>query len=471
MERELLSPIRPAQRRLALLVAACFFMELMDATIVVTALPRIGDALSVRASSVGVIVSVYFITLAVFIPVSGWLTARFGGRRVLLAAIALFTLASVGCASSTTLAELIAWRVLQGVGGALMVPVGRILVFAEAGKDQIMRLMAYIIWPALLAPVLAPLIGGVITTYAGWRWLFLINVPLGATAFLCCLAFVHAAATDGPPPLDRRGVALTCGGLALLTVSAQVASEAQPRWTLVALAASTAAVLLALAARHLLRAEAPLVDLRVLRIGTVATATAGLGLQMLLTTAIPFLLPLLFQTVFGWSAIKSGALVLFVFVGNIAIKPATTWIFSRFGFRDTLTVATTLLGATTLMLAAVGDATPLVLIAAILVASGVMRSIGGTGFSTLGLSDVPREMMNNANTLLTTGQQLFAGLGVAVATLALRLGEAAEGPTAAGAYRIAFIAMAMFAFAACALVRRLEPTAGRSISSPTTPRA
>ena len=119
-------------------------------------------------------------------------------------------------------------------------------------SDQIMRLMAYIIWPALLAPVLAPLIGGVITTYAGWRWLFLINVPLGATAFLCCLAFVHAAATDGPPPLDRRGVALTCGGLALLTVSAQVASEAQPRWTLVALAASTAAVLLALAARHLL---------------------------------------------------------------------------------------------------------------------------------------------------------------------------------------------------------------------------
>jgi EmrB/QacA subfamily drug resistance transporter len=446
-------------------------MELLDATIVVTAIPRISAALGVAAHTAGVIVSVYFITLAVFIPVSGWMTARFGGRRVLLAAIALFTLASAGCAASSTLGELIAWRVLQGVGGALMVPVGRILVFAQAGKDQIMRLMAYIVWPALLAPVVAPVVGGVITTYAGWRWLFLINLPLGLVALGCCWRFVHATAAPGVPPLDRLGVALTCGGLALLTYSAQVASGEHPDWTVAIVTAIAAAALLVTAVLHLLRSAAPLVDLRALRIPTLATATGGMALYMVVANAIPFLLPLLFQTVFGWSAVKSGAVVLFVFVGNIAIKPATTRIYERFGFRGALTAATALMGATTLLLAGLDEVTPLALTAAVLVAGGIMRSVGLTGFSTLALSDVPPASMTNANTLLTTAQQLFSGLGIALAALALRLGEAAAGSSGAGAYHVAFAVMALFAFAACALVRRLQPNAGRAVTADARARA
>lgn len=456
--------IDPRLRRLALLVAACFFMEQLDGTIVVTAIPRISAALDVAPASAALIITAYLVTLAALIPLSSWLTARHGARRIFPTAILVFTLASLGCALSSSLGMLVAFRVLQGAGGAMMVPVGRMIVFADARKDQIMRLMSLIVWPGLIAPVIAPLAGGVITTYAGWRWLFLINIPLGAIALVAARRLVAGGPERGIAPLDRTGVALTCGGLAALTYGAYVISQQHPDWPLAGVLAVAAAALLVIAVRHLLTVRAPLVNLRTLAIPTFGASIGGNALFWILVGAIPFLLPLLFQTVFGWSAIKSGSVVLFLFVGNIAIKPATTWLYNRYGFRTMLLAATTCMGVSTVAIAAVQESTPLVVIAALALISGVARSVGLTGYQTLGLSDVPPDHMRDANALAATTQQLFLGLGVAAATLALRFGALVSGHgDDSRAYTVAFLALALIAFATTASALRLHPAAGQAI--------
>jgi MFS family permease len=239
-------------RSVALLVAACFFMEILDGTIVVTAVPQMSASLGVAPSSTALVITAYLLTLAVLIPLSGWMTLRFGPRKVFLAAIAIFTLASLGCALSTTLTELVALRIVQGAGGAMMVPVGRIVVLGQAEKSQIMRLMSYIVWPALIAPVIAPLAGGVITTYASWPWMFAINVPLGIVALAFAWRLITDTATGTPPPLDKLGVVLTCGALGTITYAAQVVSDGTPRWTLAIALAVASVVLFAAGTRHLL---------------------------------------------------------------------------------------------------------------------------------------------------------------------------------------------------------------------------
>jgi EmrB/QacA subfamily drug resistance transporter len=456
--------IDPRLRNVALLVAGCFFMELLDGTIVVTAIPQISSSLDAPASSTALVISVYLLTLAVLIPVSGWMTARFGARPVFLAAIAIFTAASLGCALSTSLGELVVLRIVQGAGGAMMVPVGRLVVLGPAPKAQLMRLMSYIVWPGLLAPVIAPLAGGLITTYASWQWIFAINLPLGVLAFAVAWRLIPAAETDAPPPLDRLGVLLTCTGLGGLTYAGELLARARPNWGLVSAVAAVAAALLSAAAWHLLRTRAPLVNLRTLRIETFGRAMAGSSLFWLVVGSIPFLLPLLFQTVFGWSAVKSGAVVLFVFVGNVAIKPATTWLYNRFGFRTVLLAATGGLAATTFVAGLFTAGTPIVLIALIALLSGIARSVGLTGYTTLGFSDVPPELMRDANAVAATVQQLFSGLGVAAASVALRAGDLLPGhPSQRTTFAVAFALLAGVALVSLLDALRLHPRAGEAL--------
>lgn len=457
---------RSRLRNVAFLVAGCFFMELLDGTIVITAIPKISSSLGITAGAAGLVVTAYMVTVAVLIPLSAWLTLRHGYRRVLLAAIAIFTLASLGCAASESFAELLAMRVLQAVGGAMMVPVGRMIVFETADKSQVMRLMSFIVWPGLIAPVIAPLAGGVITTYADWRWLFLINVPLGVIGLAAAWRLVHGRPAETPPRLDRLGVILTCGGLTTLTVGAQLISEPHPSWALVAAFAVAAVVLLVAAVRHMLLSAAPLLDLRTLRIPTFGNAMVASSLIWLVIGAIPFLLPLLFQTVFGWSPIKSGALVLFVFAGNIAVKPATSFLYREYGFRRVLLAASVCLALTSIGCAALRASTPLLAIAVLTLISGAARSVSMTGYTTLALSDVPAPQMRAANALASTAQQLFTGLAVAVATVALRVGHvlgSADDPRSE--YVVAFIAVALIAGIATTVALRLHPSAGRILTA------
>jgi MFS family permease len=442
--------ITARHRNIALLVAGCYFMEMLDGTIVTTAAPQIGRSLRAPATEIGLVVTAYLLTLAVLIPLSGWLTRRYGNRVIFLTAIAVFTLASVGCAASVNLGMLVAMRVLQGAGGAMMVPVGRTMVLSPAAKEDILRLTSFVVWPGLLAPVIAPLAGGLITTYANWHWIFLINVPLGVVAFAVAWRLVTAAPSaaggTAPPPLDWVGVVLTCAGLGGLTYAAHLAAlPALPVAETVACGALSAA-LLAGAVVHLRRAAHPLLNLFVVG-------------------AMPFLLPLMFQVQFGWSPVKSGALTAFVFAGNVGIKPATTPLINRFGFRPLL-IASTL--GTAVIVAALGfttASTPVVVIAALALASGITRSTGFTVYTTVGLADMMPELMRDANTLAATSMQLGAGLAIAGATVALRVGDAVTSGGQA-AFTVAFCLLALVAVGCAGEALRLDRTAGDAARRP-----
>ena len=449
---------------MALLVAACFFIEILDGTIVTTSAPRIGASLGVSSASVSLVITAYLVTVAALIPQSGWMAVRFGPRRVFLTAIALFTLASAGCAASTSLQELVAMRIAQGAGAAMMVPVGRLEVLAQTPKADLMRVMSLLVWPALLAPVFAPLAGGVITTYASWHWLFLINVPLGCIAFIAAWRLVAPSAPEQAPPLDWRGLFLVCGGLAGVAYTAQLLAESSPNWPEIGFLGIASLLLVNAAVRHLLGAEDPLVNLRTLRIATFGTSVAACAVFWLAVGAMPFLLPLLFENVFGWSPVKAGAVVLFLFLGNVGIKPATTPLYRRFGFRTTLAWATV---GSTLTIAAAGlltASTPLAAIALVVFLGGVARSIGLTGFNTIAFTEVPQDQMRDANTLAVTSQRLSSGLGVALAAVALRaggpLGSLLPSENPAATYSAAFVLVALVSTLGTFGALRLHPRAG-----------
>ncbi|MEU8790111.1 MFS transporter [Streptomyces sp. NPDC048643] len=447
------------QRGTALLVAGCFFMEMLDGTIVSTAAPRIAGDLHTTPASVGLIITAYLVTLAVLVPLSGWLTARFGPRRVFLAAITLFTLASLACAFAPGLGVLVVTRVLQGAGGAMMVPVGRLVVVTGIAKQDLPRAVAYIVWPGLAAPVVAPLLGGVITTYASWHWIFLLNVPLGGLALLVARRLIAPGAPAGAPPLDVPGMLLAGTGLAALTWTAHLLSAAGSGPAGAAVSGAVAVVALVAAVRHLLRAPHPLVNLRTLEVPSFRAAALDGALCMAVVSAVPFLLPLLFQEVFGWSAVKSGAVVLFVFAGNIGIKPATTTLINRFGYRPLLLVATLGLAVTTAGCALFTAATPVAVIAVVAAAGGVVRSVGLSGYATIAFSETGEERLRDANALFATSHQLAAGLGVAIATVALR-GGAALTDGGRSAYAVAFVVLGALCLLPAVGALRLHPSAG-----------
>ncbi|HEX4834025.1 MAG TPA: MFS transporter [Trebonia sp.] len=455
--------ITARHRNTSLLVAGCFFMEMLDGTIVTTATPQIGKSLHATPASVGLVVTAYLLTLAVLIPLSGWLTRRYGNRVIFLSAIAVFTLASVGCASSTSLGMLVGMRVLQGAGGAMMVPVGRNMVISMADKQDLLTVTSYVVWPGLIAPVIAPLAGGFITTYASWHWMFLINVPLGIAAFAVAWRLIQDLPGTGVSvPLDWLGVLLTCAGLGGLTYTAHLAALARPPVAPTAACAAGAALLLAGAVWHLRRAPHPLLNLRTLRVHTFRVTQVGGTMYYLVCGAMPFLLPLEFQTGFGWSPVKSGAVTLFVFVGNVGIKPATTPLINRFGFRAYLIASTIGTVVVVALLGLVTGGTPLALIALLAVAQGVFRSTGMTAYNTMGFADTPPGDMRDASTLLATSQQLATGLAVAVATVFLRIGSSWDNNDGSGraAFLTAFLLLAAIAVGPAIEAARLRGDAG-----------
>ena len=451
------------QRNIALLVAGTFFMENLDGTILTTAAPSIGKSFGVPSVAVGVTITAYLLTLAVLIPLSGWITRRFGSRRVFLVAIAVFTIASILCAVSTSLTELTIMRVLQGIGGAMMVPVGRLAVLRVTDRSDLVRAIALLTWPALVAPVIAPLAGGLITTYATWHWIFLINVPLGVIAFIAALRLIPMEPLETPPRLDWIGLLLTCSGLGALVYLGSLFSEGSFGVLEIIVWAVGGFVMVGLAIAHQLRTRHPLLDLRALRIETFRLSHAGGSLFRLSVSAVPFLLPLLFQDVFGWSPVFSGAIVLFVFIGNIAIKPATTPLLRRFGFRTVIIGATTAAALSMALMSFIAASTPWWLVILLLTFSGIARSVGFTAYNTIAFADVKRVEMTDANTLASTLQQVAAGFGVAVGAAALRAGDLIVGGNGAGSFQLAFAVLAVLTVAATVEAWRMTATGGENI--------
>ncbi len=456
-------------RSTALLVAAAFFMENLDGTIIATAAPAISRSLQVEAIDVNVVATAYLLTVAVLIPVSGWIADRFGARRVFCAAIVIFTVASVLCAVSTGLIELTVMRVLQGAGGALMVPVGRLVVLRVTPKAEVISAIAYLTWPALIAPIFAPAVGGLIVEHASWRWIFLINVPLGIAALPLALRYLPVVAMPRPPGLDWLGFVLVGSALAALLTGAENAGGGHPDAVLVTVALTAALALGVLAVVHLRRAAQPLLDLGVLRIRTFRTAQTGGSLFRVAISAVPFLVPLMLQEGFGWSPAKAGLVTLTIFAGNLAIKPATTWLLYGLGFRRLLILDGCLTIAVLVAIGMLGPAVPIWVIAVVLALSGVFRSVNFTAYNTITFADVHAEQTASANTLSTTLYALTVGMGVAAGALAVRLGApiadalGLTGPVAA--YHVAFALLAVLALPAVVESVRLPSGAGNSLTS------
>ncbi|MFD0522807.1 DHA2 family efflux MFS transporter permease subunit [Paractinoplanes durhamensis] len=454
-------------RWLALLVAGAYFMEFLDATVIAPAAPHIAADLGIAPVTVNVAITAYVLTIAVLIPISGWLTERFGARRVFALAIAIFTLASAGCAAAVDLPMLVATRVLQGVGGAMMVPVGRLVVIRTTEKTDLVRAVAYLTWPALVAPLLAPALGGFLSEYASWRWIFLINLPLGVVALLLSFRLVPDVRSDDPGPLDWRGFLLVAGGIAALVFGLEGVASAHPRWALVIGALLVAAAALTATVVHLLRYRRPLVDLRILRVRTYRVTALGGSVFRAVITAIPFLLPLFFQLGFGWTAAQAGLVVIALFAGNVGIKPATTPLMRRFGIRTVMLVSVLMSAACLVGIAFLQPSTPLVLLLVLLTLSGIFRSVGFTTYNSVAFADVPAERMTGANTLMSTVQELGGGLGVAVGALLVRLGagvNSAAGSSVDDAYRFAFVLLAVLLVVPAADAFRLPREAGNVVT-------
>jgi EmrB/QacA subfamily drug resistance transporter len=453
-------------RTIALLVAGAMFMEQLDGTVIATALPQIAASFGVAAVDLNVGMSAYLLTLAVFIPASGWVADKFGGRSVFTCAIATFTFASILCGLSDTLWQFIGARVLQGIGGAMMVPTGRLIVLRNTEKQHLMRAIAYLTWPALSAPILGPPLGGLITTYASWRWIFLLNIPLGLIAAGLALALIPNTRGDGRGPFDWPGFALT--GLAGLGLIYSLETIGHGR-----LSGVESGLLLALslgigllAVRHMLRAAHPLLDLSAFRVPTFMIALRGGVAFRAAISALPFLLPLLFQLAFGLDPLASGLLLLAVFAGNLGMKPGTSTVLNRVGFKTTVLVNGCIAIATIFGCSLLTPDTPKTVIVPLLFVSGLARSMQYTALNTLAFADVPKPSMSGANTLFSMMNQMASGLGIAIAAIALRLaGLLHPGSDAATTsdFRIAFSVVAVLAIAAMVDFLRLAPDAADAL--------
>jgi EmrB/QacA subfamily drug resistance transporter len=451
---------------IALLVAGAMFMEQLDGTVIATALPQMAASFDVGPVDLNVGISAYLLTLAVFIPASGWMADKFGSRSVFIAAIATFTLASILCGLGQTLWQFIGSRVLQGVGGAMMVPTGRLIVLRNTEKQHLMKAIAYLTWPALSAPVLGPPLGGLITTYATWRWIFILNVPLGLIAIACARALIPNVRGEGRGPFDWRGFAMTGFAGFGLVYSLESIGRGHMSMAMSAILLAASILIGVLAISHLLGAKYPLLDLAAFRAPTFMIAVRGGTAFRAAITALPFLLPLLFQLVFGLDPFASGLLLLALFAGNLGMKPATSAVLNRFGFRSTLLGNGAIAIATMFACALLTPQTPEALIVPLLFVSGLARSMQFTTVNTLAFADLPQEKMSGANTLFSMMQQMAAALGVAVGAIALRLGsltDPASDSVTARDFQLAFCVVGVLAALALLDFRRLSPDAADAL--------
>ena len=440
---------------MALLVAGSLFMEILDATIITPAIPLIASSLHVGAVDVNVAISGYLITVAVLIPASGWLADRFGIRRVFLGAIALFTLASVGCALSTSLPMLVGMRIVCGVGGAMMVPVGRLAVLRYSAKSDLVRAIALLTWPALTAPVVAPVLGGAIATLGSWRWIFAVNIPIGVIGILFALKLIRGEPQPSVRAMDWPGLLLLGSGIAAALIGLEHVRVAGTDWRLVAGCGAAAVVLLGAALWRLLHVPSPVVALRVLRVPTLRITVAGGSLYRMVINAVPFLLPLQFQLQVGWNPFAAGLMVAALFLGNLTIKPITTPLMRRFGIRTVLLVNGVASVGCFGLLAALRPGVPLVVIAGVLYVSGALRSIGFTAYNSLAFSDVDGDDLTHANTLNASVQELAAGLGIAVAALLL---------SQLGSYSVTYLVLGVLLAGTLVETLRLPRAAGAHVS-------
>ena len=457
---------------LTLVVAAALFMESLVSTVIATSLAAMSADLGVDPLTLKLAFTAYFVALAIFIPISGWCADRFGAKTVFASAIGVFTLSSVGCALAWDLHSLVAGRFCQGLGGAMMLPVGRLILLRVIPKREMVSAMAWLSIPTLFAPILGPPVGGFITTYYHWRGIFWLNVPVGLAGLALALWLVPQVRADEARPMDWPGFALSGSGLALAIFGftllgglGGLGGQGGPAWLALLMTASGLG-LLAGYVRHARRSAHPLIDLGLLRIASFRLSLVGGLMFRVAVGAMPFLLPLMLQVGFGMSAFQSGSLTFTAAVGAVTMKLTAAPILRRWGFRRVLLANGWISSAMIAMLAAFTVHTPAALIMAVLLVGGFFRSLQFTSLNTLSYADVAPDQLSRATSLVGVVQQLSLATGVALAAMLLGASRAADARAmlAAVDFSRAFLAIGVISLLSLAWFTRLAADAGAELS-------
>lgn len=456
----------PEMVRVSLIVACGLFMEQLDGSIIATALPSIARSLHTDPLHLNLAITSYMFSLAVFIPLSGWVADRLGARTVFRSAIVIFTLGSVLCGLSFDLFTLVLSRIIQGIGGAMMVPVGRLILLRTVPKSGLVDAMAWVSAPALLGPVMGPPIGGLIVSVMSWRWIFFINVPIGIAGFILATLFIDNIRGRTREKLDFMGFALVGTSMAGLVFAFETAGRhLVPDWLILTMLGVGIVAMLAYL-RHAARIDLPVIDFKLLRYNTYRISILGGSLFRVAIGALPFLMPLMLQYGFGLSPAASGFITLASAAGMVLLRIIATYVLRHFGFKRALLFCAVINAFFMGGCALFTRLTPQSVIFIFLLVGGMFRSLEFTALNTIAYADMPEKYLSRANTLYNMLQQLMLSMGVAVGASFLNLtllfkhktmlGEADFAPT--------FMMIGLFSIVSLFFFSKLSPNAGADMS-------
>jgi len=451
---------------LAFIVGCALFMQMLDATVVATALPAMARAMGTTPVQLNVAITSYLLAAAVFVPVSGWAADRFGAKKVFITAIAIFTLSSMTCALAGSLIQLVVSRVMQGLGGAMMVPVGRIILLRSTPKHKLLNLMAFLSMPALLGPMIGPPLGGFLVTYASWHWIFLINIPIGIAGIFMILRYVVELPPDGlTHKLDGLGFLLSSICLACLVGGFEMLGNQRASFQWIIILVSTGLLSGWAYIWHARRHPTPILDLSLMRIPTFRVAMLGGNLCRFTVGATPFLLALLLQVGFGLTPLSAGFITFTSAIGALLMKFVAAPILRRWGYRRVLMVNAVLTGAALTICASFTPNTANGVMIGILLLGGFFRSLQFTATNTLAYADVSQVGMSRASSFAAMGQQLGVSLGVGVAAASIKISMLVRGDETMAARDIVsgFIVVGVMCMLASLSFKRLPMSAGQSL--------
>jgi len=457
----------PRERIIPLIVAVALFMENMDSTVIATALPSIAASIGTNPLALKLAITSYLLALAIFIPASGWTADRFGTRTVFRLAIGVFMCGSIACAFSQSLEHFVAARFLQGVGGAMMTPVGRVVLMRSIEKRKLVAAMTWVTMPALIGPLIGPPVGGFITTYFTWHWIFLINIPIGLIGIALATRYIENLRAETRVPLDVTGIVLTgvgIGGLAFGMTT--LGLDYLPVGVVAALIVGGAVSLIAYMI-HARRTPAPILDITLFKLPTFRASVLGGLVFRVGVGALPFLLPLMLQIGFHMTPLQSGLVTFSTALGAMSMKAAVPYVLRAIGFRATLTANAVIAGAFVAACAAFTPATPVIVMIAVLAAGGFFRSLEFTSINTIAYADVDPLRMSRATAIVSVVQQLAISMGVAFGALTVEMTVRLThgGPLTAADFRPAFLFVGAFSSLSALMFVRLPADAGAELAN------
>jgi EmrB/QacA subfamily drug resistance transporter len=462
-------PLRVSRHSLLIgIVAAAFFMQNLDGTIITTALPQMAVTFDTTPIHLSIGITAYILSLAVFIPVSGWFSDRFGARTIFGTAIAVFTVGSVLCGLCNGVVEFALCRVFQGLGGAMMVPVGRLVLFRAVGKGGLVQALSTMSMASMIGPVLGPPVGGFITTYASWRWIFFLNLPIGLAGAVLVFLFIENYREERSPAFDWIGFIFT--GVSIATLVLDCDLIVQPD-----VPASVAAGLFALslaaggfAAWYMLRRAEPILDLSLLRIPSFCTGVAVGALFRIGGGGVGYLMAIMLQVNMGMSAFASGSITLAGALSSLTMKAAIPPVLRRWGFRTVLIGNGIISAAAVAACALITASTPGVVVFLVLLIGGFFRSLQFTSLTTLAYADIPNHRTSAATSFSSMMQQINNGLGVAMAAVLLHVMQLfhteASQIVSIIDIRAVFVIMSLVALSGVVFYPRLPPDSGAEVS-------